>query len=676
MISGTGSLTKIGAGTLILTGDQHLYRRHHDHGRHLQIGNGGTHGLDRRRRRQQRRARASIAPTSAHLAGNISGTGRCRSRPGTLIFTGANTYTGGTTINAGTLQIGNGGTSGSITGNVSVNLASANLAFNRSDTISFGGTVSGIGRLTQAGTGTLVLTAANTYSGGTFVNSGILELNGSVASAVNVLAAGRLTGTGMVNGAVVNNGVIAPGSTANPLGTLVVTGNVTFNAGSFLQPTIVNTGGTSLLQAGSITISGGQVRPQTTAGSGAFLLQTDYRIALGTGGVAGTFTGVDTSLLPSGLNASLFYTATEAFLRVRRSASNFAATAGLSPNQSAVSASLDAALAANNPAVFTTYQGTYNTLFTASPGAAFQADLDTLSGDALTIFPIAAQGAAERFGDRLETNTWSNSSNLWGLIAYGDQNGDSDGNGPGYKSNGVEFQIGFATSLGEDTRVGVSVGMANDDVAADGRVASGNVDTWSVGAHLRHDFGGAYVAVQGTYSWHDIDTDRALLQGGTATGDFDAHSWTAAGEIGALFHTGRFNVEPFVSIRHASTHQKAYSESGPVGALDVAAAEYDTTRLGGGIRLIDRHPDSAVRPYVTVMYERELGDESAALDNDLPGLPTFRVVSTHLGQDVLTANLGLEARLGNGFSLFAGAGGRWRSNEHSLHANGGVRIVF
>ena len=64
---------------------------------------------------------------------------------GTLTLTGANTYTGGTTITAGTLQLGNGGTTGSITGNVVNNGA---LVFNRSDTLTFAGVISGTGALT------------------------------------------------------------------------------------------------------------------------------------------------------------------------------------------------------------------------------------------------------------------------------------------------------------------------------------------------------------------------------------------------------------------------------------------------------------------------------------------------------------------------------------------------
>ena len=50
----------------------------------------------------------------------------------TLIPTGGSTYAGGTTISAGTLQLGNGGTTGTLAGNV---LDNGTLAFNRSDTL-------------------------------------------------------------------------------------------------------------------------------------------------------------------------------------------------------------------------------------------------------------------------------------------------------------------------------------------------------------------------------------------------------------------------------------------------------------------------------------------------------------------------------------------------------------
>ena len=92
---------------------------------------------------------------------------------GTQILTGANSYSGGTTIVSGTLQIGSGGTSGSIVGNVADN---GTLAFNRSDDVSFAGVVSGSGALEQDGAGTLTLGGTNTYTGGTTVRSGTLSL--------------------------------------------------------------------------------------------------------------------------------------------------------------------------------------------------------------------------------------------------------------------------------------------------------------------------------------------------------------------------------------------------------------------------------------------------------------------------------------------------------------------
>src|SRR5205085_7781881 len=89
---------------------------------------------------------------------------------GTHIPANDNTYTGATTIDAGgTLQVGNGGATGSLgTGSVTDN---ATLAFNRSDTITIANLVSGTGTLVQAGTGTTILTGANSYTGTTTISA-------------------------------------------------------------------------------------------------------------------------------------------------------------------------------------------------------------------------------------------------------------------------------------------------------------------------------------------------------------------------------------------------------------------------------------------------------------------------------------------------------------------------
>ena len=69
--------------------------------------------------------------------GVISGAGSVtKLGAGTLTLTGANTYSGGTTITAGTLQVGNGGTTGSVVGNIVDNGA---LVFNRSNALTYGG---------------------------------------------------------------------------------------------------------------------------------------------------------------------------------------------------------------------------------------------------------------------------------------------------------------------------------------------------------------------------------------------------------------------------------------------------------------------------------------------------------------------------------------------------------
>ena len=101
--------------------------------------------------------------------------------PGAVVLTGSNTYSGLTTISAGTLQLGGGGTTGSIssTSNVTDNSV---LAFDRSDNISFTPVISGSGGLVQLGPAALTLSGSNTYSGGTTISAGSLQFGDGVSN--------------------------------------------------------------------------------------------------------------------------------------------------------------------------------------------------------------------------------------------------------------------------------------------------------------------------------------------------------------------------------------------------------------------------------------------------------------------------------------------------------------
>ncbi|WP_195912992.1 autotransporter-associated beta strand repeat-containing protein, partial [Legionella pneumophila] len=106
--------------------------------------------------------------------GVISGSGVLQQLgSGVLTLIGANTFTGGTTISSGTLQIGAGGTVGSIAGNI---LNNAALIFNRSNALTYAGVISGTGTLTKLGAGVLTLTGNHTFSGDTTISAGTLSI--------------------------------------------------------------------------------------------------------------------------------------------------------------------------------------------------------------------------------------------------------------------------------------------------------------------------------------------------------------------------------------------------------------------------------------------------------------------------------------------------------------------
>ena len=257
--------------------------------------------------------------TDATFAGIISGNSITKVGSGIWTLSGNNTYTGTTIISSGALQIGDGGNTGNLgTGNVTDNAA---LVFNRFDTVICSNIISGTGSLAQSGDGILILTAANTYSGATFISAGTLALtnSASIASSTNInLANGalfdvsgttshamtlgsgrRITGDGSVNGSftIANGATLAPGN--NDLGSLSFSISLTLNAGS---KTILNVSHDSQTN-NVVTVTG-----TLTCGGSIIVSNVDDPLQGGdafqlfnTAGFAGNFTTVALPALTPGL---------------------------------------------------------------------------------------------------------------------------------------------------------------------------------------------------------------------------------------------------------------------------------------------------------------------------------------------------------------------------------------
>ena len=229
-------------------------------------------------------AASGFASTTTNEFWNVGGTGGSgaltKTTGCTLVLSGANTYTGLTTVSGGMLEVTGNGTLGTTAAGTVVSSGATLLLNGRNDptgeALVINGTdVYGDGALTKTTGGTLVLSGANTYTGLTTVSGGTLEVTGNgtlgataagttVSSGATLLLNGLNNPTGealVINGTGSVNLIVAP-----PSGNLTISGGgtLTFTGGTSTCTEQVTAATNATINSGGVvTFTGGLVKDGT-----------------------------------------------------------------------------------------------------------------------------------------------------------------------------------------------------------------------------------------------------------------------------------------------------------------------------------------------------------------------------------------------------------------------------
>jgi autotransporter-associated beta strand protein len=265
-ITGPATVTKTNSGTVILANVGNDYGLTVIKGGTLQIGDGSTAGTSIGQGTVTNNASLVFnQPDNSSVLGDVTGAGSLSKQgAGTLSLLGNNTYAGATTVDTGVLQIGNGGTGGTLSPAAVALSNGGTLDLNHSGTYSLANGVSGAGTLKFDGAATVTLGGVNSYLNNTYINNGIVKL-----SAANVIPSGGST-TGWL---ILDGGASAAG--ALDLNGFNQSANALSGVTGTVQGRIYNNGsGQNTLTLGTIasTTYAGLILNNTNGGSGSVAL--------------------------------------------------------------------------------------------------------------------------------------------------------------------------------------------------------------------------------------------------------------------------------------------------------------------------------------------------------------------------------------------------------------------
>jgi autotransporter-associated beta strand protein len=639
---------------------------------------------------------------------------------GTLTLSGANTYSGGTTIEAGTLQLGSatalptgkavtfsgdgtlnlnghnasiGALSGT-SGTIAIGSATLTLGTDNSSS-SFGGvfTGTGTGDITKSGTGTLTLTGDNSsFTGSTIISAGELSLDSSavLGGSVTVKSGATITASGTIDH------------------------NYTQNAGATMIVQASSSSASSLKVGGTASIAGALSVEATT---GQYDTTTNYTILTATGGVTGKFGTVSSDL--AFLTPTLTYSANSIDLTLTRNASTFASIAGTA-NQRSVGAALDQ-LSVNGPAALTPF---FNAALSQTTAQA-TATLDHVGSSAqiASVTSSVALDAGQHFASAMmqapglsgppAQYTTSQPTRLqfasadpldvqaqaagarpkdsrWGAWATGDSiNGKIAGDGnsadTNYNSDGEAFGIDYR--LSRSWMIGISGGHVSTTASIDSLGASTKIDSNSAGIYTGFRSGSLYATASIGYAHNDEQDTRSVVVEGLATSTATAtpHGNQALGaaEIGYDFRgPAQMTITPLVGVDASVFNQPSYTESG-AGALDLTVASKSTkeVRTMAGAQIFDSFWLTDVRWLDLEMrgaWAHEVTSDDRLVSAQFAEAPGsgFVVSGARPKRDAALVGIGVATPLIRRISLYVRYDGDINGSDNAHGVSGGMRVTW
>ncbi|WP_066560148.1 autotransporter outer membrane beta-barrel domain-containing protein [Croceicoccus bisphenolivorans] len=720
ILTGDGALTKVGTGTLALSGDASAYEGTAtiDAGKilltnvfagdvvinasgtlELAVNAATAQSADLAGSTENNGTLIFALPGDYEYSGALSGEGDLvKQGSGVLLLSGQYTYKGATIVQGGTVKLASqldeetdlvidSGTfdlSGQQQIVASLSGTNGTLRFGTDGALlveqfkntTFGGSFTGTGAFTKDGSGELNLTGDGTGSVLFVIADGVLRANGDFGASDVVVGTGGLLGGNGTVGHTTVEGIVGPG---NSIGTLHVNGDIDFEVGSVYEVEVDDEGNSDLIKAtGAANINGGTV--SVLAAAGNYALSGDYLILTAGGGVNGTFDGTDVDL--PFLDSYLSYGANDVMLQLVRNDDPFV-SAAITDNQASVAAGLETA-----DATGTLYRTIAGQTSEASARAAFDALSGEVWGTAATVLIDDVQQNNDRVLGRLrqadditvalggfdtQVQDYDSRTAVWGQAFGSWGRNTADGNAATAIDNEFGFVTGVDVGLGA-WRVGAAFTYATGEVRVNDRDSAVDTDTKAVSAYAGGGLGNLRAHFGATYSWHDLDGRRNIELSGLSEenlAEFDGKTGSVFGELSYVAQTGGLKLSPFVAGSYAHLKTDGFNESGAVSGLKVESGKRNVgfSRLGmraaGDWRVGE---DAVISPTVSAAWRHAFGDREGLSAQSFSTSDVFEVEGTSLPKDVLEVQAGFDSEIMPGGSIGASYVGSFASGwrDHGL----------